>query len=277
MTSGHTSGMDGPRSTGNRTAIGPLAISAAIVIAAAPINASATLLDADRFRFAIRWWEPITWQGTSAIAMVPLIIVVGTALRMWPVTFGRRASDLARHAALTVPFSLIHVVGMVEMRRAIYALWAWPYHFASSNLASELIYEWRKDCVTYLIIATIFILWRHTRKGSESAAGPHRIDVRDGTTSFSLDPQQILSVNSEGNYVRVRMDDGSHLIRGVLAKWEQLTSPYGFRRIHRSTLVNVGRVRATRLINAKDFEVTLDDGSLLRGSRRYKQYLERLA
>lgn len=53
------------------------------------------------------------------------------------------------------------------------------------------------------------------------------------------------------------MDGGSQLIRGTLTNWETLIKPYGFGRIHRSTLVNVGRVRAVRPVNAKYFECPL--------------------
>ena len=270
VTSGRSGVTVGRWLSRNGRDLAPLATAAAIVVAAAPINALTTRVDADRFHLAIRWWEPIAWQGTSAIATLLLIPLVGIAVRMWPMPRGRRLVDLGRHVALTVPFSAAHVLAMVQMRRAIYALKGWPYHFAQSNLAGELAYEWRKDCITYLVIAASFALW--ARRGSPGwpAVGSERIEVRDGTAHFTLDPRQILSVNAEGNYVRVRMDGGSHLIRGALTKWEALTAPHGIRRIHRSALVNVRRVRATRSVNAKDFEVTLDDGSVVRGSRRYK-------
>lgn len=53
-----------------------------------------------------------------------------------------------------------------------------------------------------------------------------------------IDPAQIISVHSEGNYVAWRKDSGCYFLRGTLSETMTKLEPYGFVRIHRSILIN---------------------------------------
>jgi two-component system LytT family response regulator len=55
-----------------------------------------------------------------------------------------------------------------------------------------------------------------------------------------------------------------------MAALEARLSPDRFRRIHRSTMVNLDRLRSIAPDAAGDFQVTLTDGTLLRMSRRFR-------
>jgi two-component system, LytTR family, response regulator len=63
----------------------------------------------------------------------------------------------------------------------------------------------------------------------------------------------------------------SHLLRRSLATLARELDPAAFVRIHRSTLVNLERVRAVRLNASGEYDVVLTDGTKLRLSRRFRK------
>ena len=62
-------------------------------------------------------------------------------------------------------------------------------------------------------------------------------------------------------------------VRGTLAAWEAKLAPLGFVRVHRSRIVNRARIRAVKPTPSGDIELTLDDGGVIAGSRRYREGL----
>jgi DNA-binding LytR/AlgR family response regulator len=61
-----------------------------------------------------------------------------------------------------------------------------------------------------------------------------------------------------------------HLIRATLRAEEARLSSFGVARVHRTRLVNVKRMVAVKWRPSGDFEVRLDTGEVLAGSRRFK-------
>jgi two-component system LytT family response regulator len=64
------------------------------------------------------------------------------------------------------------------------------------------------------------------------------------------------------------------LLRRSLAELEQELDPTIFCRIHRSTIVNLDRVRGLKLGEDGEHEVLLENGNRLRLSRRYRKQLQ---
>ena len=65
-----------------------------------------------------------------------------------------------------------------------------------------------------------------------------------------------------------------HRVRTKITNLLVDLTPHGFMRIHRSVLVNLGRVRELRLGAGGDYEVVLVDGQRLGLSRLYRARLE---
>jgi two-component system LytT family response regulator len=65
----------------------------------------------------------------------------------------------------------------------------------------------------------------------------------------------------------------SHLLRATLTDLERQLDASRFRRIHRTTLVNIDRVREIRSDPSGDSDVLLDSGTVLRMSRRFRDQL----
>jgi two-component system LytT family response regulator len=67
----------------------------------------------------------------------------------------------------------------------------------------------------------------------------------------------------------------SHLLRRSMGDLERDLDQKIFCRIHRSTIVNIGRVRELRLDANGEHEVVLEDGAVLRLSRSYREQLQK--
>jgi two-component system LytT family response regulator len=80
---------------------------------------------------------------------------------------------------------------------------------------------------------------------------------------------------AEGNYVRLHVGQVSHLIRSTLRGMEEQLDPAAFIRIHRSTIVNVNRIREIQPWFGGDYIALLQDGRQLRVSRSHREQLLR--
>jgi DNA-binding LytR/AlgR family response regulator len=95
--------------------------------------------------------------------------------------------------------------------------------------------------------------------------------LRDGSTRIRIEPSDILWISSAGNYVEYRLADGiTHLVRGTLAAEEARLTRFSIVRVHRTRLVNLTRVTGLKTGSNGDFELTLDTGQAVSGSRRYR-------
>jgi two-component system, LytTR family, response regulator len=76
--------------------------------------------------------------------------------------------------------------------------------------------------------------------------------------------------------VRLHARGESHLVRATLSSLEERLDPELFLRIHRSTMVNVRRIREIHAWFQGEHRVVLEDGTTLLVSRRHRSALSRL-
>jgi two-component system LytT family response regulator len=74
-------------------------------------------------------------------------------------------------------------------------------------------------------------------------------------------------LEADGKYVRLHAGGRTHLVRGSLAATAERLDPAHFVRIHRSTIVNVARIREVQPWMGGDHIAVLRDGTRLRVSR----------
>jgi two-component system LytT family response regulator len=75
-------------------------------------------------------------------------------------------------------------------------------------------------------------------------------------------------------YACLHVGPKTHLLRRSMSELEQELDPIVFSRIHRSTIVNLGRVRGLKLAQDGEYEVLLENGVRLRMSSRYRKQLQ---
>jgi len=100
-----------------------------------------------------------------------------------------------------------------------------------------------------------------------------RLVVKSGGRIVFLRAEEIDWVEAADNYVRIHSGRESHLIRETLQSLESRLNPEKFLRIHRSTLVNLDRIRELLPIFHGDYLVKLNDGTELTLSRSYREKL----
>jgi two-component system LytT family response regulator len=103
-----------------------------------------------------------------------------------------------------------------------------------------------------------------------------RLLARSGESFEVVRVDDIDWLEAADNYVKVHALGETHLIRETLTRLKSQLDPSRFARIHRSTLVNVERIRSLHPLFHGDQMVVLRDGTELTLSRRYRQELEAL-
>jgi two-component system, LytTR family, response regulator len=112
--------------------------------------------------------------------------------------------------------------------------------------------------------------------GKDSPPMADRIPVKAQGRVIILRVADIDWVEADGDYVSVHVGAKSWLLRETIAAAEARLALSGFMRIHRSTLVNIHRVRELLPLSKGEFTVVLLDGTELKLSRNYRFALERL-
>jgi DNA-binding LytR/AlgR family response regulator len=251
--------------------LGPWTIVALVGVVVAVITATSDIMEGA----GTHWSQPVLWEVTSAVVIISMAPLVGMAVRRFPIRGDNLVQAGLIHLGLTVPYALIHIVAIWIMREAAYAAAGARYGFFDSGVGRVILYEWRKDLLTYAAIAAIY--WWFQRQAEQpppARQGDDRIEVRDGGAAVFLAPRDILFLEAAGNYVEFHTAARTHLVRGTLAAWEARLAGAGFARVHRSRLVNRARIASMKPTPSGDLELTLDDGRTMLGSRRYRAALE---
>ena len=96
----------------------------------------------------------------------------------------------------------------------------------------------------------------------------------NGGVSF-LRVEDLSWIDAAGNYVRLNTRGGHrHLLRETMSALEQQLDPERFVRIHRSTIVNVERIREIRPQTHGEQLVVMEEGQRLTLSRSYRDRLK---
>ena len=106
---------------------------------------------------------------------------------------------------------------------------------------------------------------------------PRRFLVKGDGQMYFVAVDDIDWVEAYGNYVRLHVGKGVHLIRETLGNIERKLDPGRFARVHRSSIVNLDRVARMDLWGAGDYVVLLKDGTKLKLSRWYRSRIEHQA
>jgi two-component system LytT family response regulator len=109
---------------------------------------------------------------------------------------------------------------------------------------------------------------------ADPATLPRRFLVKGDGQMYFVAVDDIDWVEAYGNYVRLHVGKGVHLIRETLGNIERQLDPARFARVHRSSIVNLDRVARMDLWGAGDYVVLLKDGTKLKLSRWYRSRIE---
>jgi two-component system LytT family response regulator len=100
-----------------------------------------------------------------------------------------------------------------------------------------------------------------------------RLVIKSAGRIFFLPVKEIDWVEAADNYVRIHAGCKEHLMRETLQSLEGRLDPTRFLRVHRSTIVNIDRIREMQPMFHGDYALRLCDGTELTLSRSYRDKL----
>jgi DNA-binding LytR/AlgR family response regulator len=142
---------------------------------------------------------------------------------------------------------------------------SWELHAVPSSI---LLQASRGDIVVRLSAATESV--RTTKPG--------KIAIRTNRKIVFIDAADVVAVEAQGKYTLLRMPSRSYRLRESVSIVAERLRPYGFIRVHRSTVVNASFVEELWVSNSGEMLLRVKGGAAeYRVSRRYRGALKSIA
>lgn len=114
---------------------------------------------------------------------------------------------------------------------------------------------------------------------NRAAAAPRfarMLPIRSGRETLRLDVTTIDWIDAAGDYMCLHADGHTHVLRATMKELEEMLDPLVFQRVHRSTIVNLARVKSLRPhLNGECF-LKLQSGQEVKLSRSFRDKVELL-
>lgn len=107
--------------------------------------------------------------------------------------------------------------------------------------------------------------------GSPGTSVLDRLAIRRDDRYEVIEAATVDWIEAAGDHVRLHVGRDSHLLRGTMAALERSLDARRFQRIHRSTIVQLSRIREIYADLHGDYVAVLHGGRRLRVSRRYRE------
>lgn len=102
-----------------------------------------------------------------------------------------------------------------------------------------------------------------------------RVMIKTSGRIFFLPAKEIDCIESAGNYVRIHSGKQSYLLRETMTNMEEKLDPDTFYRVHRSTIINLDKVKELEPWFHGDYQIIMENGKKLTLSRNYKRLLRK--
>ncbi|NZA25570.1 LytTR family transcriptional regulator [Luteimonas sp. SJ-92] len=247
-------------------------------------NSLTVLMDVERLGLGFSAWEPALWEWSSGLAWLATVPLLVWFTRRFPLHWEGWRRLLRNYLLASVVFSVLHVLGMVAIRIAVYRAQGLDYDF--QPWLREFLYEYTKDVRTFFTMVLYIegyrlLLRRWQGEASllsvpdegqpiEAVDRPERFLVRKLGREFLVAAADIEWAQASGNYVNLRVKRHDYPLRSTIGGIEAKLDPHRFVRIHRSYLVNLGQVLSIEPLESGDARVHLRDATVLPCSRRYR-------
>jgi two-component system, LytTR family, response regulator len=107
----------------------------------------------------------------------------------------------------------------------------------------------------------------------ETIAAPQnylkRLAIRSASKTIFLDVEDVDWIGAAENYVELHVGGASHLLHVTMNALEKSLNPGIFLRIHRSIIVNLGRIKDVQSGAHGEYLITLREGARLQSGRTY--------
>lgn len=241
-------------------------------------------IQTERARSGLEAWTPHPWilEGSSMVMILALLPLIMIITRRAPIRDVSWRVWLPVHFAASIVFSLVHIFGMVALRKLLFPILTLEEYVFFGDVARELIYEYRKDVLTYSLAVFFITVSRHVAQLQLEAAGMRaeametkRLTLKCGGRTMRVDAADIVWAKAASNYVELRAGARTLLARATLASIEDQLVEAGVAavRVHRSFIVNADAITEIEPTGEGDVRITMRDGEIIPGSRRYRARL----
>jgi hypothetical protein len=251
-------------------------------------NSVTTLMDIRRVHLDFASWEPAVWEWTSHGVAFALLPAVFWYTRRFPLHVDTWRRSLPMLALGSLAWSMLHVAGMVALRKILYA--AQGYHYDFSPWPREFLYEYIKDVRSFAgIVITIegYRLLVRRLQGEASVLAPaeglaaaelperpERFLVRKLGKEFLVAANDVEWLQASGNYVNLHVRGRDYPLRTTMAAIEGQLDPARFVRVHRSYIVNLDCIGEIEPMDTGDARIAMRDGTAIPCSRTYRGALK---
>jgi two-component system LytT family response regulator len=134
-----------------------------------------------------------------------------------------------------------------------------------------VVLEWVKNHTAATVPAIRSAMATMTGAAVRPALPALRLMVKTAGRINFLRTEEIDYVEAERDYVRIHNGEKKHLLREKISRLEQQLPADRFLRIHRSTIVNVDRIKEMQPLSYGEYSVILHDGTRLTLSRSFRE------
>lgn len=253
----------------------------------ATANTATVLMDAHRNGLAIAPWEAAVWEWSSHLVVLALVPLVVWFTRRVPLHLDTWRRAMPALLLGSVAWSLLHVAGMVALRKLAYATQGDVYDFGP--WWHGFGYEYLKDVrgfaggVATIVVYRWFLLRLQGEASVLSASDdapsvepvgrPERFLVRKLGKEFLVAAAGVEWLQASGNYVNLHVRGRDYPLRATMAAIEAQLDPARFVRVHRSYIVNLDAIAQIEPLDSGEASIVMRDGGRIPCSRRHRDAL----
>jgi len=198
-------------------------------------------------------------------------------LRTWPggevpqVVFLARTDEHALAAFQFHPLDfLLMPVPLDRLHEAIRRM-AEHLHLKTGSTGGNAVLEWVKSHTVAAVPAIRAAMATLPGINAAPALPALRLMVKTAGRINFLRTEEIDYVEADRDYVRIHNGGRKHLLREKISRLEQQLPADRFLRIHRSTIVNIDRIKEMQPLCYGEYSVILHDGTRLTLSRSFRE------
>jgi len=256
-------------------------------VVGAVTNSVTALMDIRRAGLDFAAWEPAVWEVTSHMVALALVPAALWYTRRFPLHFDTWRRNLPWLALGSVVWSLLHVGGMMALRKVIYAAQGDTYDIGP--WVRTFLYEYLKDFKHFAGLVVMIELYRLLIRRLQGEASllavpddapmveqperPERFLVRKLGKEFLIAASEVEWLQASGNYVNLHVRGRDYPLRTTMASIESQLDPARFVRVHRSYIVNLDCVGEIEPLDTGDARIAMRDGASIPCSRTYRDAL----
>lgn len=234
------------------------------------------------------WRDAWIWELTSHASVLLLIPLVLWLDHRFPLAHAGWRRSLLVHLLATLPFCLLHVLGMRALRGAVYHLLG-DASYQPAPLGEVLGYEYLKDIRSYALLLGVFYLYRFvllrlrgevrllsrpdTGPPVEPVERPARFLVRKLGAEFLIAASEIEWLEAAENYVNLHVRGRVYPLRSTMTAILERLDPANFVRVHRSYIVNLAFLERIEPLDTGDARLHMKGGAMVPCSRRNREAL----